>query len=53
MSLNLYSLIIKVLNENNMEANLEEIGKVNDSINGLISRGICTEWIQNNIELLL
>lgn len=53
MSLNLYSLIIKTCEENNINANLEEIGKVNDSINDLISRGICKEWIECNLDILL
>jgi hypothetical protein len=53
MSFNLYSKIIKVLNENGQDANLEQIGKINNSINDLISRGICTEFILNNLEVLL
>lgn len=52
MSLNLYSLIIKAAEENNINMTLEEIGKINDSINNLISRGICKEWVQNNLEIL-
>ncbi|MDF2701019.1 MAG: hypothetical protein K0Q49_2583 [Haloplasmataceae bacterium] len=53
MSLNLYSIIIKVLNENGHEANLEQIGRINDSINSLIARGINPEWIKSNIEVLI
>lgn len=40
MSLNLYSLIIQAANENNVNMTLAEIGKVNDRINNLISRGV-------------
>lgn len=53
MSLNIYSLIIKALNENNMDATLEQIGNINNLINELINRGICKEWIESNIEILL
>ena len=53
MSLNLYSLIIKTANENNVEVLLEEIGKINDDIIDLINRGICKEWLENNLEVLL
>lgn len=53
MSLNLYSIIIKALNENGQDASLEKIGRISDSINSLISRGICKEWIESNIEILL
>jgi hypothetical protein len=53
ISLNLYSLIIKVANENNIDMNLETIGRINDSINNLISRNIDPQWIENNIEVLL
>lgn len=53
MSLNLYSLIIQAANENNIDVNLEEIGRINASINGLIARGINKEWIENNLEVLL
>lgn len=53
MSLNLYGLIIKICEENNINANLEQIGKINKDINNLISRGICKEWIKNNLEILL
>lgn len=53
MSLNLYGLIIKAAQENNIDVNLQQIGKINDSINNLISRGICKEWIENNISILL
>lgn len=53
MSLNLYSLIIKAANENNIDVNLEQIGKINDSINNLIERGINPQWIESNIEILL
>jgi len=53
MSLNLYSLIIKVANENNMNMTLEEIGKINELINNLIARNINPVWIEQNIETLL
>lgn len=53
MSLNLYSLIIKVANENNINVTLEQIGKINDSINKLIARNINPVWIEKNIETLL
>lgn len=53
MSLNLYGLIIKAAEENNIDMTLEEIGKINDSINDLISRGICKDWIEANLEILL
>ncbi|NSB12096.1 hypothetical protein [Clostridium beijerinckii] len=53
MSFNLYSQIIKVLNENGQDANLEEIGKINNIINNLISRNINREWIKNNLEVLI
>lgn len=53
MSLNLYSLIIKTASENNINMDLEQISRINDSINNLISRGICKEWIENNISILL
>lgn len=53
MSLNLYALIIKAASECNVDMTLEEIGKVNNSINNLIARGINSEWIKNNIEILL
>lgn len=53
MSLNLYSLIIKKCEENNIDVNLEQIGKINASINNLISRGINKSWIENNLEILL
>jgi hypothetical protein len=52
MSLNLYSLIIKTCEENNINANLKTIGRINDTINNLIGRGINPQWIQNNIEVL-
>ena len=53
MSFNLYSQIIKVLNENELDANLEQIAKINRNINDLISRGICVEFILNNLEILI
>lgn len=53
MSFNLYSLIIKVANENGQDVNLEDIGRVNDTINNLIVRGINKNWILNNLECLL
>lgn len=53
MSLNLYSLIIQAANENNVNMTLAEIGKVNDRINNLISRGVNAQWIENNLEILL
>ncbi len=53
MSLNLYGLIIKAASENNINMTLEKIGKVNDSVDGLISRGISKDWIENNLEILL
>lgn len=53
MSLNLYSLIVKTLTESGQDATLEDIARINNSINNLISRGICKEWLENNIELLL
>lgn len=53
MSLNLYGLIIKAASENNMDVNLEQIGRINDNINDLISRGINPSWIESNLEVLL
>lgn len=53
MSLNLYSLIIQAANENNIDMTLEDIGKINQSINNLIARNISLLWIENNIEILL
>ena len=53
MSLNLYSLIIKAANENNINITLEDIGRINNVINNLISRKTNVKWIQNNIEVLL
>lgn len=53
MSFNLYTQIIKVLNENGQDANLEQIGRINNTINDLISRGICVEFILNNLEVLI
>ena len=53
MSLNLYGLIIKVANENNIDVNLEIIGEINDSINDLIARGMNKDMILNNLEMLL
>ncbi|NRT88902.1 hypothetical protein [Clostridium beijerinckii] len=52
MSLNLYSLIIQAAEENNIDVNLEVIGKINDSINNLIARNISPLWIENNLEIL-
>jgi len=49
MSLNLYGLIIKVASENNMDVNLETIGRIND----LIARGISKVWIENNLDILI
>ncbi|BCZ47609.1 hypothetical protein psyc5s11_36760 [Clostridium gelidum] len=53
MSLNLYELIIKAAEENNINVNLEEIGRINEYINKLLSREINSEWIKGNIEILL
>ncbi|SFC14139.1 hypothetical protein [Clostridium uliginosum] len=53
MSLNLYGLIIKAANENNMNMTLEEISRINDSINELIARGINKDMILNNLEMLM
>lgn len=53
MSLNLYGLIIKAANENNIDMNLEEIGRINNSIIELIARGINKDMIFNNLEMLL
>lgn len=53
MSLNLYSLIIQVANENNINITLEDIGRINNAINNLISRNTNIKWIKNNIEVLL
>lgn len=53
MSLNLYSLIIKVANENNINMTLEQIGRISNVINNLIARGICKSWIEANLETLL
>lgn len=53
MSLNLYGLIIKVANENNINVTLEQIGKINESVNNLIMRGVSKMWIENNLEILL
>lgn len=53
MSFNLYSQIIKVLNENELDANLEQIGKLNNVINDLVARGISVEFILNNLEVLI
>lgn len=53
MSLNLYGLIIKTANENNMDVTLETIGRINDDINNLIARGINLSWIENNLEILI
>lgn len=52
MSLNLYSLIIKVAEEKNIDMTLEDIGKINNVINSLIARNINPLWIENNIETL-
>lgn len=52
MSLNLYSLIIQAAEENNIDVNLEVIGKISDSINNLIARNISPLWIENNLEIL-
>ncbi len=49
MSLNLYGLIIKTANENNIDMTLEDIGKINQSINSLIARNISQLWIEQNI----
>ncbi|WP_171983611.1 hypothetical protein [Clostridium beijerinckii] len=53
MSLNLYSLIIKAANENNINITLEDIGRINNVINNLISRKTNVKWIENNISILL
>lgn len=53
MSLNLYGLIIKAASENNIDITLEQIGKINQSINNLIARNINPVWIEKNIETLL
>lgn len=53
MSLNLYSLIIQAANECNVEITLEQIGRINNSINELLNRGISKDMILNNIEVLL
>ena len=53
MSLNLYGLIIKVAEENNVNMTLEDVGRINDSIINLISRGICKDWIESNLDILL
>ncbi len=53
MSLNLYTRIIEIANENNINVNLEQIGRINNSINELIARGINKNMILNNLEILL
>jgi len=53
MSFNLYSLIIQVCKENNVDVNLEQIRKINDAINNLISRGTTMEWIKLNLSVLI
>ncbi|WP_155268505.1 hypothetical protein [Clostridium beijerinckii] len=53
MSLNLYSLIIQAANAKNINIMLEDIGRINDVINDLISRKTNIKWIENNIEILL
>jgi len=52
MSLNLYGLIIKVATDNNINMTLDEMSRINNVINNLISRKINPEWIANNIETL-
>lgn len=46
MSLNLYSLIIKAANDNNINITLEDIGRINNTINNLISRKTNIQWIK-------
>lgn len=53
MSLNLYGLIIKAANENNINMTLEDVGRINNVINNLIARNINPLWIEQNIETLL
>ncbi|MCI1478240.1 MAG: hypothetical protein LKH93_11105 [Clostridium beijerinckii] len=53
MSLNLYGLIIKAANENNINMTLKDIGRINNIIINLISRNTDIKWIENNIEVLL
>ena len=53
MSLNLYSLIIEACNNNNVDVNLEQISKINDTINDLVVRGINPDWIKSNLEVLI
>lgn len=53
MSLNLFALIIKICEDSNIEANLEEIGRINGIINSLVARGISPNWIKENLEVLI
>lgn len=53
MSLNLYSLILNIANEKNINITLEEMGIINNMINSLLKRNISLKWINNNLDCLI
>lgn len=53
MKYNFFEQIIKVCNNNNINATLKFIGDINIKINRLIDRGISESWIKENMEILV